>query len=215
MKRTFTALTPESLALIGILDETYDFYMSISTQWADLISDWKEECILRAKEQKRFDSFCECYLCKGSLPVVPYETRQKFERKQVRRTADFIQSHIGIFSDECTKFHLCREAAVGFAPITVKTCCIASRAGYVTQRITFSSFVKWLEILVWRQFCIWKRKEFPHLSCEAIETAVFSYFEACRDIERAIQLFNSSKKHQLAIQKWTNDLKFIGEYIIG
>ena len=70
MKRKFTALTPRSLALIGILDETYDFYMSISEQWIDFISDWEEMCITQAKKQKRFDRFCEYYLNKGTLATV-------------------------------------------------------------------------------------------------------------------------------------------------
>ena len=180
MKRKFTALTPRSLALIGILDETYDFYMSISEQWIDFISDWEEMCITQAKKQKRFDRFCEYYLNKGTLPIIPYELLQKFEKKQARRTASFIQDHISIFSNECTKFHLCREATVGFAPITVRPSTrVTPKSGeFVTQHITFSSFVRWIEILVWRQFCIWKRKELPHLPRETIETAVFSILES-------------------------------------
>lgn len=47
-----------------------------------------------------------------------------------------------------------------------------------------------------------------------IESKRMSYIEICSTIENNIQIFSSSYRHQLAVRKWKDDLKAIGDYII-
>jgi hypothetical protein len=42
-----------------------------------------------------------------------------------------------------------------------------------------------------------------------------TYLEICSSIEQNIQLFQNSYRHELAVKKWKEDLKFIGEYILS
>lgn len=46
-----------------------------------------------------------------------------------------------------------------------------------------------------------------------IESGELSYIEICATIEQNIKLFEKSPKHQIAVIKWKQDLKFIGNYI--
>ena len=46
-----------------------------------------------------------------------------------------------------------------------------------------------------------------------IESGEISYLEVCATIEQNIKLFENSPKHQMAVIKWMQDLKFIGNYV--
>lgn len=47
-----------------------------------------------------------------------------------------------------------------------------------------------------------------------LKTNRMSYLEICSTIEQNIRIFENTITHQLAVQKWKKDLKFLGDYII-
>lgn len=46
-----------------------------------------------------------------------------------------------------------------------------------------------------------------------IRTKTMTYFEICRDIENAINIFDGRTKYFQACEKWKRDLKYIGEFV--
>ncbi len=56
-------------------------------------------------------------------------------------------------------------------------------------------------------------KQRRSLLVELLKTNSFSHFEICRDIEKAIKIFEGRPKYANAVSKWQGDLMFIGEYV--
>lgn len=52
-----------------------------------------------------------------------------------------------------------------------------------------------------------------HLLTYLLEHKEISYFEMCSTIERDIRIFQYSDRHQKAVSKWKDDLRYIGEYV--
>lgn len=50
------------------------------------------------------------------------------------------------------------------------------------------------------------------LLVQLLENKWMTYFEMCKDIENAISIFDGRDAYLLAIKKWRDDLKYIGEY---
>lgn len=46
-----------------------------------------------------------------------------------------------------------------------------------------------------------------------LNTNTFSHFEICRDIEKAIRIFEGQPRYINAVSKWKSDLMFIGEFV--
>lgn len=176
MKRKFTALTPESMAIMGILDEAYDMYNDFILYWEKAVDNWKEERIIQNKKMGASYQNQEEYLSNQWRAFRIDSLEKKFETIQKKRISAFLNKHISIFSNEYTGFHLSVEAAKYFSIITWQR--RPHPVDSIRTYMTFRAFSVWLEILVWRQFCIWKKRDFPKLQKDTIENVVFSLLEA-------------------------------------
>ena len=58
-------------------------------------------------------------------------------------------------------------------------------------------------------------EERKQLLIHLIESQLISYVELCSTIEQNINIFKNSYRHRHAVEKWTIDLKAIGEYILS
>lgn len=56
-------------------------------------------------------------------------------------------------------------------------------------------------------------KERRDLLVYLVQNQKISYFHVCRDLENAIRIFRDVETHQMAVNKWMADLKYISEYI--